>query len=246
MIYGGFSSGFKSGGFQRTGGVEATYDPETVDTWSLGLKSTLLDGTLRFNTELFFNDYTDKQLSTVVFRDGSLDETVDNVGELETSGIEAEVLWLPPLEGMTLGLNVGYLDTDVKEFENAAAGDLSDTTAIGFSPEWTVQGRVSYDFDIASAGFVTLAADFAYRDESFTNSPIDTTSEQALTQLQDEHVIFNAMAAFTTADGHWRFAVEGKNLDDERVITNSFNVGALTTAGYNMPRTWAVSVGYTF
>ena len=246
MIYGGFSSGFKSGGFQRTGGVEATYDPETVDTWSLGLKSTLLDGTLRFNTELFFNDYTDKQLSTVVFRDGSLDETVDNVGELETSGIEAEVLWLPPLEGMTLGLNVGYLDTDVKEFENAAAGDLSDTTAIGFSPEWTVQGRVSYDFDIASAGFVTLAADFAYRDESFTNSPIDTTSEQALTQLQDEHVIWNAMAAFTTADGHWRFAVEGKNLDDERVITNSFNVGALTTAGYNMPRTWAVSVGYTF
>lgn len=245
MIYGGFSSGFKSGGFQRTGGVERTYDPETVDTWSLGLKSTLLDGSLRFNTELFFNDYQDKQLSTVRFEDGSLNEVVDNVGELETSGIEAEILWLPPLEGLTLGLNVGYLDTDVKTFKSDD-GDKSDTTAIGFSPEWTVQGRVSYDFDIANAGYVTLAADFSYRDESFTNSPIDTTSEKELSQVQDDHVIYNAMASFTTADGHWRFAVEGRNLDDERVLTNSFVVGDLVSAGYNAPRTWAVSVGYTF
>jgi len=28
------------------------------------------------------------------------------------------------------------------------------------------------------------------------------------------------------------------------VLTNSFVVGPFATGGYNMPRTWAVSVGY--
>lgn len=245
MVYAGFSSGFKSGGFQRTGGVATAYDPETVETWTLGLKSTLLDGSLRFNAEAFFNDYTDKQLSTIVLEGGSLTETVGNVGELETSGVELEVTWLPPVNGLTLGLNAGYLDTDVKSYSSGTE-DIADRTAIGFSPEWTAQMRVGYDFDIADAGFVSLGTDVSYRAESYTNSPIDLDSNFAALQVQEEHAIWNALAAFTTADERWRFAVEGKNLEDKRVITNTFVVGPFVTAGYNMPRTWAVSVGYQF
>lgn len=245
MVYAGFASGFKSGGFQRTGGIATAYDPETVDTYSLGLKSTWLDGALRLNGELFFNDYTDKQLSTIVLAGGQLAETVGNVGELESSGVELELTWLPPVDGLVLGMNVGYLDTDIKSYKSGE-GDLADTTAIGFSPDWTVQGRVSYEFDLAETGTVTLGTDVSYRTESYTNSPIDLSSNFAESQIQEEHAIWNAVAAFRSADQHWRVALEGKNLEDKRVLTNSFVVGPFATGGYNMPRTWAVSLGYEF
>ncbi len=245
MVYAGFSSGFKSGGFQNQSGKSTEYDPETVDSYSLGIKSTWLDGSLRANGEIFFNDYQDKQLATIGLVDGNLEEFVDNVGELETSGAELELTWLPALEGMTLGLNVGYLDVDVKKFDSAE-GDLADTTAIGFSPDWTVQGRVSYDFDLSDWGTMMVGADVSYRTESYTNSPIDLTSPAAEAQIQEEHAIWNAIASFRSADGHWRVAVEGKNLEDKRVITNTFDLTLFQTAGYNMPRTWAVSVGYEF
>ena len=245
MFYGGYSSGFKSGGFQRTGGLATSYDPETVDTYTLGVKSTLLGGSLRFNAEAFLNDYTDKQLSTIVLQGNDLAETVGNVGELETSGIEAEITWLPPVNGLVLGLNVGYLDTDVKEYKSGDQ-DIADQTAIGFAPQWTAQGRIHWDIDVSDIGYITLGTDLSYRDESYTNSPVDLTSDFAPLQVQKEHAIWNAMAAFTTADERWRIAVEGKNLEDERVVTNTFVVGPFVTAGYNMPRTWAVSLGYQF
>ena len=245
MFYTGFSSGFKSGGFQRTGGLATPYDPETVDTVTLGMKSTWLDGTLRLNAEAFLNDYQDKQLATIGLVDGEFAETVGNVGELETSGAELELTWLPAVDGLVLGLNVGYLDTDVKEY-TSGDDDIADTTAIGFSPEWTVQGRVSYEFDLSDWGSLMLGADVSYRTESYTNSPIDLTSPIADLQVQEEHAIWNAIASFRSADQAWRVAIEGKNLEDKRVLTNTFDLTLFQSAGYNMPRTWAVTVGYEF
>ena len=246
MFYTGFSSGFKSGGFQRQSGKSTAFDPEIVDSYTLGMKSTWLDGSLRANGEIFFNDYQDKQLATIGLQDGNLEEFVDNVGELETSGVEMELTWLPAVDGLTLGVSVGYLDVDVKEFASAD-GDLADTTAIGFSPDWTVAARVNYDFDLSDWGTMMIGTDVAYRTESYTNSPIDLTNEAAAeAQIQEEHAIWNAIAAFRSANGHWRVAVEGKNLEDKRVITNTFDLTLFQTAGYNVPRTWAVSVGYEF
>jgi len=40
--------------------------------------------------------------------------------------------------------------------------------------------------------------------------------------------------------------VEGKNLEDKRVLTNSYVVGPFVSGGYNSPRTWAVSLRYSY
>lgn len=258
MIYGGFSSGFKSGGFATDGEEGTPYDPEFVDSYSLGVKSTLLDGSLRLNAEFFFNDYTDKQLATITLdENGDLNNTRDNVGEVETSGFEVEMTWLPPVEGMLLSLNVGYLDSDIKEFlggiedpdtGETIPGDVSDVRALGFSPEWTGQARVAYDFDIGSSGSMLISADVAYRDEMFTDSPIDLeNSFQAENALSDSLTTYNAIAAYTTYDEKWRVALEGKNLTDERELVNTFNaVPFFLAGGYNRERTWALSVRYTY
>ena len=109
-----------------------------------------------------------------------------------------------------------------------------------------MQSRLSYDFDLSDWGSMTLATDVSYRTESYTNSPIDLTSPAAEAQVQEEHAIWNALVAFRSADQRWRVALEGKNLEDKRVITNTFDLTLFQTAGYNAPRTWALSVGYEF
>ncbi len=259
MLYGGVSTGFKSGGFNNSAELPTPYDPETVVSYSLGMKSDWVDGRLRLNGEIFYNDYTDKQLATISLDTitGALDETVDNVGEVTTTGAELELTWLSRIEGLVLGLNIGYLDAEVDSFkelvENPEDPDLppvvndkGDTTALGFSPRWTVQGRVFYDISLDSAGFLSLGADVSYRSQSYTNSPVDLTSAYEKNQVQKEHAIWNAMAAWRSADEHWRIALEGRNLEDTRVLTHSFVVGPFLTGGYNMPRTWALSLGYTY
>ncbi len=245
MLYAGFSSGFKSGGFNTSTNNSSPYSPEIVDAYTLGIKSTFLGGSLRLNGEWFLNDYQDKQLATIGLVQGNLEQFVDNVGELETSGFELEMQWLPPVEGLSIGLNVGYLDVDVNKF-TSAEGDRSETTAIGFSPQWSVQSRLAYEFALADWGSMLIGTDVNYRTRSFTSSPIDLTSQAAAAQVQEEHAIWNALAAFTSADERWRVALEGKNLEDKRVITNTFNLTLFQTAGYNAPRTWALSVAYEF
>jgi iron complex outermembrane receptor protein len=255
LIYGGFSSGFKSGGFATDGSEATPYEPEIVESWSLGLKTTLLDGTLRINAEAFYNEYTDKQLTTIELTEANeLTSTRANVGEVESSGFEAELTWLPGVDGLMVNLNVGYLDAEVTEYleqqEDPDTGDvsivdISDDRALGFQPEWTGMARVAYDFDIGSAGSMLIAGDIAYRDEMFTDSPIDTTSDFATQAVSGSLTTYNAVIAFTSSDQKWRVALEGKNLTDERELVNTFNVSNVTTGGYTRERTWAFSVGYT-
>jgi outer membrane receptor protein involved in Fe transport len=52
------------------------------------------------------------------------------------------------------------------------------------------------------------------------------------------------MLAFRSESGHWRVALEGKNLSDERSLVNTFNVTNFITGGYTRGRTWALSVRY--
>lgn len=251
MAYGGVSTGFKSGGFNQQSGNSDAYDPETVTTYSLGLKTSLLDNTLRINTELFYNDYKDKQLGGIQLTpEGDLVQLITNVGAVTQQGVELEVTWLTPVEGLMVNFNVGYLDSEVDEFnvanDTGGTTDLSNTTELGYSPELTGQFRATYDRALGDMGFMTLSTDISYQDDMYTNSPIDTTNPVKVAQVSEEHYIWNVIAAYRSADERWRVALEGKNLNDERVVVNTFDIGIVAAAGYNQPRNYAISVGYSF
>ncbi len=117
LLYARYAMGFKSGGFNgraNNPGEQAPYDPEEVSSYELGLKSDWLDGTLRANVALFYNDYTDFQarVSGTTTDPGtglpSPELTVLNAGELEIYGAELELSWLP-VDALLLDLQVGYL-----------------------------------------------------------------------------------------------------------------------------------------
>jgi iron complex outermembrane receptor protein len=67
-----------------------------------------------------------------------------------------------------------------------------------------------------------------------------------MTQEAPEYAIYNAGVVFKDASKHWRVGLEGKNLTDRRVIVNTYAVSSFIDAGYNDPKTYALSVGYDY
>lgn len=252
LLYGGVSTGFKSGGFTFTGRAynALTFEPETVTTYSIGLKTTLADGSLRLNAEAFLNDYQDKQYTVIALDDttGTLLQQNDNAGEVETRGFEFELLWLPPVDGLAVNLNLGYLDTEVKELIDQVSpgmlGNVADNHAMGYAPEWMVQARVQYTANLGGMGNLTFGADADYRDKMYTDSPIDLTDPFFLSAESDDRILANAFLTYRSSDNQWRVTLEGKNLGDKRVLENTFNVSNFILGGYNRGRTWGLTVAY--
>lgn len=117
MSYLTVSRGFRSGGqndlFALVQGGSRDYDPEELTNYELGLKSTWMDGRLLFNVAAFNLDWTDLQAVTAEGA-GGIGETIGNIGNAHSRGVEVEVRALP-IDGLELSLGATLLnaETDV-------------------------------------------------------------------------------------------------------------------------------------
>ncbi|MEE4184962.1 MAG: TonB-dependent receptor plug domain-containing protein [Gammaproteobacteria bacterium] len=64
---------------------EAEFEPERLDVWELGTKTTLFDGRMRLNGSLFFQDFKDKQIS--------LQKVIGNTTGIVTENISGSEIW---------------------------------------------------------------------------------------------------------------------------------------------------------
>lgn len=93
QVYGGFTHGFKSGGFNldasaAAGGNSPQFASEKVDAWELGLKTDFWDGRARANIAVFLQEMEDFQVLEFT---GTQFQTF-NVGKAESQGVEFEGL----------------------------------------------------------------------------------------------------------------------------------------------------------
>ena len=113
MVYASYSKGFKAGTF-NLGSAGPALDPEKVDAYEVGLKSTLLDGHLRANISGFYYDYSDLQVGKV---QGQL-LGLENAAAAEIYGIEGEFA-LEPVRDLIIGLNASWLHARFKSYVTA-------------------------------------------------------------------------------------------------------------------------------
>jgi len=126
LIYAFYSRGYKSGGLNSppSPGIgvvptSQTFKPELIDSYEIGMKNTLLDGTMQLNLTGFYYDYKAYQISRIINRAS----TNDNI-DAEVMGAEFESIW-QPVEGLRLNAAIGYLDTKIK---NASLVDTFNRT----------------------------------------------------------------------------------------------------------------------
>ena len=125
--FGGYSRGFRSGGFNgraQSVDVIGPFDSEIVDGLEAGLRAEFFGNRLRVNPTIFSYDYTDKQEENSIAVGVLTQTTVQNASEVEISGFELEVLGLVSPE-LTIRASLGLLDAEFSEF---LIPDLSDPT----------------------------------------------------------------------------------------------------------------------
>lgn len=112
QIYGGFTHGFKSGGFNLDasaagGGASPQFDSEKVDAWEFGVKTDFFGGRARANIAAFVQEMEDFQVLEFT---GTQFQTF-NVGKAESKGVEFEGL-AQVSDNLLINLGLTYADAE--------------------------------------------------------------------------------------------------------------------------------------
>jgi iron complex outermembrane receptor protein len=250
LLYASYNRGSKSGGFTFSTGTPydpdgsgtipreflagLSFDPEELNAYELGMKTTLGDVTT-LNVSAFYYDYSDYQ----AFAQYGQIQTVINL-DAEETGLEAE-LTSRPLDGLTLQLGISVLDSTVEDVtlpDQATVEDHELPQAPGFSGN----ALARYEFPIGP-GVLGLQADVQYSDDfCFTVLCAPVEEEEAYT-------VANARINYGDADGRWDFAVFVDNAFEEEYRVYAFDSSLFSgvVAGvYAKPRVWGVRGTWRF
>jgi iron complex outermembrane receptor protein len=128
-LYGGYSRGFRSGGFNQTGvgavaaangivGVNDIFQAETAETFEAGFKTQFFDRKLTFNGAAYTT--TSKNSYFFVFLAANSTQNLGNIPKSRIQGFELEAQ-LRPTPDVQLNAAVGYTFSDIKAFADPAA-----------------------------------------------------------------------------------------------------------------------------
>lgn len=246
LIYGSFSTGFKSGGFNTRYLVPVpevvSFDPETLETFEVGLKWQGFDNRIRTNLAAFASDYEDIQL--VVYDSGA--PLTRNAGSADIKGVEAELTAIVT-DGLELSIGTGYTDAEYDEVlplspTLPAFQQVQLNSALPNTPKFTLSAALDYAFNVSDGGEIFAHADWAHKssiENDAVNSPFLSTGKTN---------VFNASVSYSHNDGQWILTGFVDNFTDERFITSgdsNFGIG-FHEANFNRPREYGVKLRTEF
>ncbi|MBI2993072.1 MAG: TonB-dependent receptor [Gammaproteobacteria bacterium] len=246
LIYGKYSRGVKSAGFNSTF-MDASFiffsntpetvpfDDETLTSYEGGFKATLFDGTTRLNASAFYYDYEDFQ----TFRFEFLSSVIFNT-DAEIWGGEIE-LQTSPWEGWDFLLGASFLDAEAKAIPTTGTGALVDRTPVA-APDVTLNGMARYEWPMLG-GNMAVVASFNYQDETYYDIQNYDIAKA------DDYIVGNVRLQWRSPDNAWELAAWVNNLADEEYLTYTFDFTGV--AGFNQlhfgpPRWFGGSVRYTW
>ena len=161
MLYASASRGFKSGGFKAAIAFNASeldpFDPEELDAYELGVKSTLADGRLRLNAAAYYNDWRDFQAFITENRSGINVIVLSNAGDAEVKGFEAEIAFAP-VDGLDLTLGANWMDTEITKFNTVPGAVDATGNELANAPEWMVNATARYEFPVGGGNTARVPA----------------------------------------------------------------------------------------
>ena len=144
MTYFSWSRGIKPGGFslltQGAFGLDANgdgnydeieFEPERLDVWEIGAKTTLFDNRLRLNGSIFFQDFKDKQVTVQEVVEGTVGTRVRNISGTEVKGLELDATF-QATDNLRITAGYTYLTSEYTDYSflTRSANDIG-RTALG-------------------------------------------------------------------------------------------------------------------
>lgn len=238
-LYANYKTAYKSGGFSNSAlntvlgsPSDLVFEPEKVKGFEGGVKSTLADRQLRANLAIYSYKYDGFQID---FQNSQTFAFVTtNAGSVKARGAELELQFQPrAVPELTLRSAINYNRARYGDFlapcysgQSLAMGCTPGSYRGGNgqqlrgkpttnSPEWTASLGGSYETDVGQGNMLQLTIDSRYSDSYFAsafNSPLSR---------QGSYVNLDASLRLRTPDNRWEFAVIGKNLTNNFVITGA-------------------------
>ena len=220
-----YQRGYRSGGVGTNIANQYiyTYDPEYTDNYELSFRSVWQGGKLMLNSNLFYTEWTDQQI-TRALSTASFDTITENAGESNIKGVEVEAFYYPT-DQLSIVAGVGLAKTEFDEYsyEVPATGEIKDLAGRSFedSPEWTANLSANYDF---GDGF-KAGVNANYKGSSYANIDPATSLDAAKYAINpdpknDARVIVNANVSYEW--DNYTVRADVRNLMDEEYITSYF------------------------
>ncbi len=226
MTYISASSGFTSGGFNNELELKfgpsgnfgiLPFDSETVDLYEIGLRSTLLDGRLRFNATYFQQEWEDRQLRKIQ-PDGTRFTT--NAGNAETWGSEIDIAFMAT-DSLTLTATAGILDGEWTEVDPGVSGDILIDSELKRTPDLSYSLTLNHSTELWD-GMLNTSFSYGWRDDQ-QSSDIETR-----TITIDSYGLLTGRIQYTTVDEKWAFSLLCKNCLDEDYINTGVDFTGTT------------------
>jgi iron complex outermembrane receptor protein len=259
LAYALTNTGFKSGVIQD-GGTFA--NPEEVVNYEVGVKATLLDGTMTWNTVGFYSDYSDILRARIEWKsDGTHQQVTRNATRARIYGLESELLWKfagsDTLQGVFTYLSAEYLDYPTVDAQYYVVNDPLTPVInlrgnqLPFAPEFTTALVYEHTFLFANGGRLVPRLQTKYQSDMYLtdfNRPSD---------VQDSYIRSDVSLRYESEE-NWMIEAFVQNIEDEAVKNNVDLRGNQPGAGgvpgfpgvarafFDPPRTYGMRVAYRF
>ncbi|MES3023228.1 MAG: TonB-dependent receptor [Pseudomonadota bacterium] len=225
MVYATVSRGYKGPAYNVFFNMQAfdtiAIKPEISTSYEAGLKSSLLNNTLRLNLALFSTEYNNYQANLNDVVGGAIVTRLINAGSVSTKGVEVDMLY-KATPRLTVSAAAAHIKARIERFNcppNAAASCDVDGKPLPFSPDWRANLRANYKLPLTSDWVADLGADYSYQ------SKVLYDIGQAPDAYQGAYGIVNATLSLSNSDAGWSVTLSGKNLANKSYASNLINGG---------------------
>ena len=275
MAYAKYSRGYRAGGvFSNAPEDHRTFDPEKVDSYEGGIKTSFAEPVHGlFNATVFYNNFTKQQLQ-LGFNQGIINgfpapvsptTAILNAGKSRIYGAEIE-LSARPVEGLTFDINYTYLNATLQSVTSITTTDPNYVPAVAsmakgdpleLSPKNKYTAEADYTLPLPRGiGRVIFGATFTHTDKQLTDYNYLNPAVVAL--FNGQNFSYIPATNLLNLNLAWN-SIAGSPVDVSFFATNvtqqhyySFIPGlgsaqlGLETAVLGEPRFWGARIKYHF
>ncbi len=244
-LYVQYQRGFKDGG----GGLSICgnlFDPENLDSYEAGIKSTLLDGHLTLNASGYFYRYKGMQIFKIMAGTSSVENA-----DAEIRGLDLDVR-LKVVDNLTLSAAATLLDAKFTRFCSDDPLNPAPSLCPDGAPGYDLKGRPianAPSYSINAAAQWDQAVDFGPFDSLSLRAEARFVGETHITPygppgpVQRPYTFVNAFGVLYSDAQNLQVRLYGRNLTNEAVIAHYLwgSEGAVNGT-YLPPRTFGIEI----
>ena len=238
-LYGGYSRGFRSGGFNQSGvgaavpepGVEDLFDEQIADTYEVGVKSLFGEGRYSASLSAYYTDFENAYF--FFFDPTTSTQNLGGIPEVEYVGFELETnaQFTDYFSGY---LGIGYTDSEIK----SAADPEDNGNQAPLVSEYTINlgAQLRYPVDLFGGDGVYALMRFDYQKIGDTWWDPGNISKRSPVDLADVRLGIEV-------EDNWSLVLWAKNVFDEEYNTE-FSPGPAPGSNFLWPappQRWGLS-----